>query len=247
MRIAACGQTSAHLPQSMQSAASQIGISAAIERFSKRAVPVGKVPSSGSAETGSRSPLPSSSSAVTRSHEVGRVGRHDRPAAASSRSAGAGHLHRAQRLERALDRGEVALHHGRPALRVAPSRSSARIAASACSRGSTPESAKKQGCITVLMRPGHAAPRARRGRPSITQSSSRLLERSSPAPRAGAASQARLGGVRAVEQEARARRRALEHVEPLEQAELVARDELGALDLVGRADRRAARSAGARR
>ncbi len=66
MRIAVCGQTSAHLAQSMQMSGSQIGISCAIERFSHFAVSVGKVPSTGSAETGSRSPLPASIIAVTR-------------------------------------------------------------------------------------------------------------------------------------------------------------------------------------
>jgi hypothetical protein len=40
IRIAACGHTIAHLPQSMQRSASQIGISVAIVRFSTRAVPV---------------------------------------------------------------------------------------------------------------------------------------------------------------------------------------------------------------
>ena len=34
MRIVACGQTMAHLPQSMHTSGSQIGISLAIERFS---------------------------------------------------------------------------------------------------------------------------------------------------------------------------------------------------------------------
>ena len=66
MRIAVCGQTNAHLAQSMQMSGSQIGISCAMERFSHFAVPVGKVPSTGSAETGSRSPRPASIIAVTR-------------------------------------------------------------------------------------------------------------------------------------------------------------------------------------
>ena len=41
MRIVACGQTMAHLPQSMHTSGSQIGISLAMARFSYRAVPVG--------------------------------------------------------------------------------------------------------------------------------------------------------------------------------------------------------------
>ncbi len=56
IRIAACGQMIAHLPQSMQMLGSQIGISCAMARFSQRAVPVGQVPSTGIALTGSRSP-----------------------------------------------------------------------------------------------------------------------------------------------------------------------------------------------
>ena len=67
MRIAACGHTTAHLPQSMHRSDSQIGISAAMVRFSTFDVPVGKVPSGGRALTGRRSPSPTSMRAVTRS------------------------------------------------------------------------------------------------------------------------------------------------------------------------------------
>ncbi len=66
IRIAACGQTSAHLAQSMQIDGSQIGISCAMLRFSQRAVSVGNVPSTGSADTGRRSPWPAIIFAVTR-------------------------------------------------------------------------------------------------------------------------------------------------------------------------------------
>ena len=72
IRIAACGQTMAHLPQSMQIDASQIGISCAMARFSNFVVPDGNVPSIGNALTGRRSPLPAMSAAVTVLHEVGR-------------------------------------------------------------------------------------------------------------------------------------------------------------------------------
>src|SRR3954471_21852400 len=64
-RIAACGQTIAHLLHWMQRTSSQTGISAAMLRFSQRVVPVGNVPSTGNADTGSRSPLPAIISAVT--------------------------------------------------------------------------------------------------------------------------------------------------------------------------------------
>jgi hypothetical protein len=66
MRMVACGHTTAHLPQSMQMSGSQIGMVLAMARFSYAAVPVGNVPSTGMADTGSRSPSPAMSSAVTR-------------------------------------------------------------------------------------------------------------------------------------------------------------------------------------
>ena len=53
MRIVACGHTMAHLPQSMHRSGSQTGSSAASLRFSSFVVPVGNVPSTGSADTGS--------------------------------------------------------------------------------------------------------------------------------------------------------------------------------------------------
>src|SRR3989304_2927695 len=57
--MAAGGQTKAHLLHWMQIGGSQEGISRAIARFSHCAVAVGQVPSTGKAETGRRSPLPS--------------------------------------------------------------------------------------------------------------------------------------------------------------------------------------------
>jgi len=72
-RIAAWGQTRAQRPQSMQMSGSQIGISSAMERFSHMAVPVGNAPSTGSADTGSRSPLPASIMAVTRLTNSGAI------------------------------------------------------------------------------------------------------------------------------------------------------------------------------
>ena len=57
-RIAACGHTRAHWLHWMQIFESHTGISSAMLRFSHFAVPVGHVPSTGNALTGSRSPLP---------------------------------------------------------------------------------------------------------------------------------------------------------------------------------------------
>jgi len=58
MRIAACGQPSVHLPQSMQLSDSQTGSWVARPGFSSAAVPVGKVPPGDIALTGSSSPSP---------------------------------------------------------------------------------------------------------------------------------------------------------------------------------------------
>src|SRR5215468_556332 len=63
--MAAWGQTIAHLLHWMQRTSSQTGISEAMFRFSHFVVPVGHVPSGGNAETGSRSPLLASITAVT--------------------------------------------------------------------------------------------------------------------------------------------------------------------------------------
>ena len=71
MRIAACGHVSGQIAHCVQMVSSQIGISWAMLRFSHCAVPVGKVPSTGIAETGSRLPLPSSIIAVTRCTKSG--------------------------------------------------------------------------------------------------------------------------------------------------------------------------------
>ena len=71
IRIVAWGHTMAHLPQSMQIEGSQIGSIWAMARFSYLAVPVGKVPSTGSALTGNRSPSPAISRDVTRATKSG--------------------------------------------------------------------------------------------------------------------------------------------------------------------------------
>ena len=70
-RMAACGQTSAHWLHWMQMAGSHTGISSARLRFSHWPVPVGQVPSTGKALTGSASPLPASITAVTRCTKSG--------------------------------------------------------------------------------------------------------------------------------------------------------------------------------
>ena len=107
--MAACGQTSAHLLHWMQISGSQTGISRAMLRFSHCVVPVGQVPSTGNALTGSRSPLPAIITAVTVLTKSGRLGRHDRRPARARAVACAGHLHLVQVGQRLVDRGEVPL------------------------------------------------------------------------------------------------------------------------------------------
>ncbi len=64
-RTAACGQLRTHLPHWMHRSGSQTGTSRAMLRFSQAAVPVGKVPSTGSLLTGISSPRLAMISAVT--------------------------------------------------------------------------------------------------------------------------------------------------------------------------------------
>src|ERR1035437_1770094 len=73
MRMLACGQTMAHLPQSMQIDWSQTGMVWAMARFSYLVVPDGNVPSAGNALTGSRSPSPAIRTAVTFLTEAGAL------------------------------------------------------------------------------------------------------------------------------------------------------------------------------
>src|SRR5436305_4946169 len=100
--MAACGQASAHWLHWMQTSGSQIGISSARLRFSQRVVPMGQVPSTGKAETGSRSPLPAIITAVTFCTKSGasaattggrwRVDQETVPKGREGRPRGHGHL-----------------------------------------------------------------------------------------------------------------------------------------------------------
>ena len=131
MRMAAWGHTRAHLPQSMQSVGSQIGISAASARFSYRAVPVGKVPSTGRALTGSRSPSPASIRAVTRWTKSG-ASSGDRRAPRHVAVDRGGHRTAVQRAERARRRRRSCARRRRgPRFAVGPSRSRPWMAAMA--------------------------------------------------------------------------------------------------------------------
>ena len=116
IRMVAWGQTMAHLPQSMQIDGSQIGSIWAMARFSYFVVPLGNVPSTGSALTGSRSPSPAISRDVTRATKSGTSSGNG--AVVGMRARDAAQRDVAETLQRAVDRGEVAGHDRLAALRI---------------------------------------------------------------------------------------------------------------------------------
>ncbi|SAJ33950.1 Uncharacterised protein [Enterobacter cloacae] len=63
--MAECGQAATQWLHWVHSSSFQMGIASAMLRFSQRVVPIGQVPSGGSAETGRVSPSPASIAAVT--------------------------------------------------------------------------------------------------------------------------------------------------------------------------------------
>jgi hypothetical protein len=150
-RIAAWGQMSAHLLHWMQIAGSQTGMSRAIARFSQRLVPVGQVPSTGNALTGSRSPLPAIIKAVTRFTKSGassatRGGRTRVVVAAFGTATGCRFFRvssTAAKLRRTISAPFLPYVFSIACL----------IFAIASSRGSTPDIAKKQVCMMALTRP----------------------------------------------------------------------------------------------
>ena len=109
------------------------------------------------------------------------------------------------------------------------------IAASASSRGITSDSAKKQGCITVLIRPAIPTSGATRAASIVNTESSRSMI--SRWMIVGEVLPHLVGRERCVEQERAAVAGVLEHVEAVEEAELVAGDEVGLVDEIGRPDR----------
>jgi len=155
----------------MQSSGSQMGISRAMARFSYFVVPVRNDPSLGNALTGSLSPSPAISGTVTRRtnsgassgtvmpagiREVASAGTATSSSASSARSTAA-------RLRSTTVRPRLPYVFCTDSL----------MRARASSAGSTPARAKKQGCMTVLMRlpmPTSAAMRSA----SITQKRRRL-------------------------------------------------------------------------
>ena len=225
------------------------GSPARSRRFSKRAVPVGNVPSTGSALTGSRSPSPAMHACRHALDEVGRVvgdgGAAERRLVdrRPGRRRGASAGQRARRRPRGCARRRS----GRACRRCA--RSASLIARDAPpAAGSTPARAEEarlhHGVDAAAPSRASRATRAA----SITHSSSSLsticsldLARQVVPDLVGVRTGCSSRNVAPASRAARAR--------PCRsrQAELVAGDEVGPLDQVGRADRAAGRSAGARR
>ncbi len=143
IRIAACGHTMAHLPQSMHSVGSQMGISSARARFSSAAVPVAKVPSMLIALTGRLSPRPPISVSTTLST---RATASVRAFVACSGTVTWARLARARSIARWLrsTMWDPRLPYDFSMLSL--------ISRNASSDGRTSARAKKQGCMTVLMR-----------------------------------------------------------------------------------------------
>ncbi len=149
MRIVACGQTMAHLPQSMQTSGSQIGMVWAMARFSYLVVPLGKVPSTGSALTGSRSPSPAITREVKRATKSGTstgtggvVGRSLLTLPSGTCARRSSELSMARKLRWTMASPRLAYVFSTKAL----------IRAIASSAGRIPASWKKHGCMMVLIR-----------------------------------------------------------------------------------------------
>ena len=94
----------------MQMSSSQIGISWAMLRFSTLQVPVGNVPSTGRALTGSKSPSPAIIFAVTRRMKsIVDFGHRRQPAGGAGH--GGRHVDLVQIVKRTVDRREIALQN----------------------------------------------------------------------------------------------------------------------------------------
>src|SRR5215207_6186830 len=162
-----CGQTKLHVPHWMQVSGSQTATRSEIRLFSYAVVPVGKVPSTGSALTGRSSPRPAIMTAVTVrtksgawSGTTGGSGRVEvAPSGTGMRCNAPTAASTAASLRATISAPRRPYEERRAAL----------TRARASSRGSTPEMAKKQVCSTVLDRPGERRPHLARRVGSVEQ------------------------------------------------------------------------------
>ena len=213
---------------------SQIGISKAMARFSKRLVPVGQVPSGGNALTGSWSPWPSRMRRVTRCTKSG---------------ASAGTVGRAVG-------GAVAVAGTATSCSSASAASIASTLRRTISGPRRPHVACTDALIVVDRGPGgqHVGEREEAGlhdrvdppaQPEAVgdRSNASITNRRQPlamsasCTRRGSRSHAPSRVAGQVQQHGRTGRGPLEHVDAVEQPRVVHGHELGLADLVGRADR----------
>ena len=224
--MAACGQTIAHLPQSMHRSGSQIGISAAMVRFSY-------CDGAGGEGAVDRQRAHRQQVALAGDHprgdplrrSRGRRSRHRRRDGGRVAVAAAGTGTSCRFGRAASTAATLRSHDDVAALAVGSAHGLASARAMASSCGSTPDSAKKQACITVLMRPPRPAARATAAASIGAQVEA--LRQDLLLHLDGQAVPHLVGGVRAVDQHGGAGRGQPQHVELLQAAPLVHADERG--------------------
>ena len=197
--------------------------------FSNFEVPVGNVPSTGSALTGSRSPSPASRRDVNRVTKSG-IATGSRTGAVPTTA----RLDPRESLERQVDRGEVALDDRLAALPVGllDERLDPRDRLVGRHDAREPEEARLHDRVDPAAGPGLGRDGERVDHPQLDRlvDDRRLHVRRQVLPHL-------VRAVRGVQQERRPALRVLEDPDPFEQPELVAGDEVGVIHEVGGADR----------
>ena len=208
----------------MQIFGSHTGISSARLRFSHFAVPIGQVPSTGNALTGSRSPLPASITAVTFCTKSGArsetIGGRVRVALTA-----AGTRDLVQVGERLVHHLEVAAHHLGAALAVGLLDRLLDLRDRLLARQHAGDG-EEAGLHDGVDAPAHARPLGQLE--GVDGEEADLLLDHLLLHLARQVVPHRVRGVRRVEQEDRARGGVLEHVDLVDELELVAGDEPGA-------------------
>ena len=223
----------------MQTSWSQSGISIAILRFSHFVVPVGQVPSGGKADTGSRSPLFASITAVTFWTKVGGLLRDD-GRTAEGRGDSVGKLDLVQMIQGRIDRGEVLLDQHLTLLAVGlldgflDLLDGFRLGQDV---GQSEEAGLHDGIETTT----HA--RFARHLVAVDDPELQLLLEDGLLDFAGQMLPDLIRAVGGVQQKGRAVIGVLQNIEPLQEVELMTGDKGGLLDEVGGVDRLGCQSA----
>ena len=217
---------------------SHTGISSARFRFSHFAVPIGHVPSTGNALTGSRSPFPARSTAVIRWTKSGASADTSggRPCVAVTPRR---HRHLLQVRERRVDRLEVALHDLRAALAVGLVDRVLDLRDRLLARQDAGDR-EEAGLHDRVDPAAHARLARHRGRVDRVEADALVDQLLLHLARQLLPDL--VGRVGRVQQEDRPLRRVFEHVDPFQELELMARDEPGLRDQIGRPDRTGARA-----